>query len=862
MPPQVDSPPPLPIHSLREQILQHLTRCNRLVICAPTGSGKTTQVPQFLHRSNLIAGQIVILQPRRLAARMMAARVAAEMNCALGGLVGYQTRHDSRIGDATIIRFMTEGLLLRLLQSDPNLRGIGAVIFDEFHERSLAGDIGIALVRRLQESARPDLRVLVMSATLDVQLVREYLDCPAVETHGRAYPVDVRYLPARPVPKVQTTVGRLSTRSLVPAWDLAAEALRDILDADQEGDVLIFMPGAYEIRRTIERCRALSSARRALAIFPLYSELSPAEQDAALVPADCRKVIVATNVAETSITIPGIRHVIDSGLARIHRFDPRRGINVLAVEPISQASADQRAGRAGRTAPGTCHRLWPQSEHRHRPAHPAPEIQRLDLAEVLIQLYDLGIGDPADFRWLTAPCGEALAQAQRTLEMLGAVDVSRPHELTQLGRTMARLPMHPRLSRMLVEAQQRGCLRRAVLWAALISERDVLAPGAAGRFAQEVSREFPATDLLVLEAAWELARDCGFDPARCEARGIRAGACRDVQRTQRLFLEALDDAGLRPSHHEDGAVEPLVKCLLVAFPDHLAHRRSDRNPACALTLGRRGALDPASVAQRAGLVLPIEISQIGQSDQSARTVLSLASEIAPQWLREVHPTLLRQERLTVYNPDNRAVEQVERTTFLDLVIEESISGEPPPSRAAELLAEQIVGGALRLRRWDEAVEQWIARTRCVARWFPQRGLLTYEPQDIRLIVEEICAGATRFSQVEDRPCLEAVKSALSWEDRQFVEQMAPQWLTLPGGRRMKIIYSDGAPPRGRARIQDLYGLEEAPTIAGGRLRLTLEILAPSNRPLQLTDDLPNFWKNLYPQLRKELARRYPKHKWL
>jgi len=862
----------LPIHQIKDQILQTVAKSNRLVLTAPTGCGKTTQVPQFLLRGGETGRdrQILVLQPRRLAARLVAARVAAELNTPLGQLVGYQTRHDSRISGQTIIRFLTEGLFLRLLQSNPKLDGAGFVLLDEFHERNLASDVALALVKLLQESSRPDLRLIVMSATLDTQLVSQYLACPVLEAQGRMFPVEITYLARRPTAAAKPSHLREARRA-VPPWELAADALSEVLASTEDGDVLIFMPGGYEIRRTIEQGHRVAGGPN-VSFHPLYSELPPDQQDAALAPAAGRKVIVSTNVAETSITIPGIRHVIDCGLARINRFDPVRGINVLMIEPISQASAEQRAGRAGRTAPGTCRRLWPRSEHRHRPAHTTPEIQRLDLAEVVLHLFSLGVRDVEHFPWLEPPDEPALDRAIETLIELGAL-TEGGRSLSPLGPSMARLPMHPRLSRMLVEAAQRGCLERAALWAAFISERDILVPGAAHHFADDLAQGFPRSDFLVLEAALSFARKVGFDPGRCADRGVNANACREVERTCRLYLDSARGLSLTGGEgRREGGLASMAQCLLVAFPDHLASRRSDRNPACDLTAGRRAQLDPDSVARRVGLILPLEITELearaakGQlsagAAPSVRTVLSLATEIDLAWVHQLHADKIRRERATVYRPDSRSVETVDRQIFMGLALEESPLPQPDPSAAAEILAEQVARGVLKLEKWDDAVEQWIERTRCVAEWFPERRLITYSDDDLHVIIQEICGGASRYSQIKDRPCLPHVKDALCWEDQQFVEQMAPDRYELPRGWRMKIEYCSSPPvARGRAKIQDLYGLKVTPTVAGGRVPILLEILAPNMRPVQVTEDLANFWANLYPTLRKELSRRYPRHEW-
>jgi ATP-dependent helicase HrpB len=633
--------------------------------------------------------------------------------------------------------------------------------------------------------------------------------------------------------------------------------VNDILDEEDEGDILVFMPGAYEIRRTLELLPREDGAGNPIEGFGLHSQLPPREQDEAVSPSKNRKIIVSTNVAETSITIEGIRHVIDSGLARINRFDPRRGLNALLIEPISRASADQRAGRAGRTAPGTAMRLWTQSDDRHRPAQSTPEIQRLDLAEALLQLHAMDVGDVAAFPWLEPPTAAAMEQATATLKMLGAL-ADDGGKISAIGRQMALLPMHPRLSRMLVAAAESGCLARGCLWAALISEREILLANVKNQFADDLPAGL-RSDFLVLERAMETARQLQFDAQRCGSRGLNAQACREVDRTGNLFQSAARSAGLRAANREEG-LEAIAKSLLVAFPDHLALRLNPKNNAIALTSNRRAQLDPASVAQQSGLILPIEITEIG-AGSSAKTVVSMVSELYPQWVRGVLGEQIKHQRVVEFNPETRAVEAIEREMFDGLVIEQSPPRDADPKLAGPILAEQVIRGQLKLEKWDEEVEQWIARTRCVAKWFPERRLITYSDEELHLIIEEICQGATRYKDIADRPVLQQVKDALSYEDQRFVEQMAPERIGLPRGWRMKIEYDPNGPPRGRAKIQDFYGLEQSPTVAGGRQKVLLEILGPNMRPLQVTEDLANFWKNLYPELRKQLSRRYPRHEW-
>ncbi|MEP6975043.1 MAG: helicase-related protein, partial [Spartobacteria bacterium] len=525
-------PRDLPIYELEDEFVRALTAQPRLILQAPTGSGKSTQVPQILLDRGLLGeGEVVVLQPRRLATRLLASRVAAERKVRLGDEVGYQIRFEKIASKKTRIRFVTEGILLRQLLQDPELRGVAAILFDEFHERHLYGDITLARALQLQETTRPDLQLVVMSATLESDKLEKYLaPCPTLTSSGRMHPVVVAYL-TKPV-----------RAENYPIWDLAADELERIA-AQTEGDVLIFMPGKYEITRTISALRASRLSDRFIPL-PLYSELPPAEQDAALARYEKRKVIVATNVAETSLTIDGVRVVIDSGVARIARFDPRRGINTLFIEKISRASADQRTGRAGRTAPGHCLRLWTESEHLERAAQELPEVKRLDLAEVVLTLKASGIEDIAGFRWLESPDPKALENAEQLLTDLGAI---RAGKLTSLGRRMLAFPVHPRYARMLLAAQEQRCVRGIALIAALTQGRNLLRR-AEGKEMRDEREDFfggeDESDLFILLRAFRFAEKNNFDPRRCARLGVNGGAAREAAQLWEQFLSIARAEGL------------------------------------------------------------------------------------------------------------------------------------------------------------------------------------------------------------------------------------------------------------------------------------------------------------------------------
>src|SRR5690349_960780 len=516
----------LPIWQIHSQIVDALKSGNRLVLVAPTGSGKTTQVPQMLLDAGLASSRrIVVLQPRRVAARTVAARVAWERKVKLGAEVGYQIRFDDQTSLGTRICFVTEGILLRWLQEDRSLADVGVILFDEFHERNLLSDVALALVKQIQQAQRADLKMVVMSATLDAEPVARYLnDCPILISEGQSFPVQVNYL---------------DSHDERPFTEQAADTVERIVNGGDPGDILVFMPGMGEINATINALRAARTNER-LSLIPLHGELQPEEQDRAFAPNALRKVVVATNVAETSVTIDGIRHVVDSGDARVARYDAERGIGTLFIEEISRASADQRKGRAGRTAPGTCHRLWTESGHLNRPERNTPEIQRTDLAEVVLLLHSLHIKKAAQFDWLDKPDPQAVERAEKLLRTLGAID-PQTEELTPAGRQMLRLPMHPRYSRILVEASKRGCIRAAALCAALVSGRDLLQRLrredkhiAEARELFEASQE---SDFFTLIRAYQFARNCGYNTDQCRRYGVHAVTARQVEQTYQQIID-------------------------------------------------------------------------------------------------------------------------------------------------------------------------------------------------------------------------------------------------------------------------------------------------------------------------------------
>src|SRR5581483_10085122 len=566
----------------------------------------------------------------------------------------------------------------------------------------------------------------------------------------------------------------------------------------------------------------------------------------------------ATNVAETSLTIDGVRLVIDSGLARVPRYDPYRGINTLLIEKISRASADQRAGRAGRTAPGHCVRLWTLHEHSARPAQELPEVKRLDLAEVVLTLKASGVEDVKNFRWLEAPEPRALERAETLLADLGASD-ERSGAITALGRCMLAFPVHPRYARMLLAAQDYGCVRPIALIAALTQGRDLLARRQ--ERVEELIDGESDSDFFVLMRAWRAAQDSGFNPDHCRRLGINPQAARQVGPLFEQFLRIAAEEGL------DIAEKPLERaavqrCLLVAFPDHLA-KRLDGGQRCELVHGRRGTLARESVV-KAPLFVVAEAREIetgGARERHLDVVLGLATAVKQEWLGELFPQGFTETRGVLYDSALRRVIARDERRFRDLLLEEMISEHPPADEAAAILAREVAAGHLILENWDGSVEQWILRVNLLRAWMPELALPAIGAEDRLVMIEHLCHGAFSYNEIRNRAVMPVVQSWLSRQQQSWVEEYAPARIPLTRGRMAKVVYAADNAPTIAARIQDLYGIKDALRIAAGRVRLRVQILAPSNRPVQITENLADFWRDTYPKLKPQLQRRYPKHEW-
>lgn len=846
------APTELPVWKIHADILRTLQDGRRLVLVAPTGSGKTTQVPQMLLDAGLAGDKmVVVLQPRRVAARTVATRVAWERGGKLGDEVGYQIRFDDHTSTGTRICFVTEGILLRWLQDDRTLTNIGAVVFDEFHERNLLSDVALALVKHLQLTQRPDLAMLVMSATLDAEPVAAYLEpCPILISEGQSYPVEVGYQ---------------SMPDHRPITLQATEAVERIISEGAPGDILVFMPGRGEINGTLDALRGLRTRER-VSCIPLHGELEPQEQDRAFSPNALRKVIVATNVAETSITIDGIRHVVDSGLARVARYDAERGIGTLLLEPISRASADQRKGRAGRTAPGTCHRLWTVIGHKSRDERNTPEIQRSDLSEVVLLLHSLGIREAASFDWLDKPDPQAVERAERLLTMLGALENA---DLTAIGRQMLHLPMHPRYSRMLIEASRRGCVSNAALCAALVSGRDLLArldrEDAQMQAVREMFEESGHSDFVTLMRAYEFAKANNFSFDRCRAHGINAQVARQVEQTCQQIQHAARQQRLydRGENAESAGKsdEGLRRCLMAGFADQLAKRREPGQSVCDLTEQRQGQLVRESVVQDAAFFVAANLREAPSRGSTPLTLLSLATAVQPEWIAEMFPQHLTATVEHLFDARNKRVAAMKVVRYRDLVIEQKTQQRDlDPAASGRCLAEAFRAGAFDLPLFDHRLKQFMARVALVSNTLPELEFAPFDEAAITACLARAFTGLSLVKEAQAAPLTAAFHQHLARGMVSWLDELVPLSIPWPDNRTVKITYA-GEEPEAQVKLQECFALKEHPTLCEGRLPVLLGLCTPDGKRLATTSDWPAFLTREWPKHRQAVAKKFPGQLW-
>ncbi|MBK9383780.1 MAG: ATP-dependent helicase HrpB [Planctomycetes bacterium] len=824
--------PPLPIDEALPRLIAALRTHGVAVLEAPTGAGKTTRVPPALLDAGLAgAGAVLLVAPRRIAARAAAQRIAEERGVRAGDEVGWHVRFEPHFTARTRILALTEGLFVRRLQSDPALEGVGCVIFDEIHERNLDGDLGLALAREIRSALRPDLRLVAMSATLDAEPLARWLgEAPVVSSRGFLHPVELRYrAPAPRTPLEQSVV----------------EGVRELLEATS-GDVLVFLPGVGEIRRAASALASTARTARA-ELQELYGDLPPEQQDRALRRSSSRRVVLATNVAETSVTVEGVTAVLDTGLARVLRHDPRVGLNRLVLEKISRASADQRSGRAGRLAPGVCLRLWSAAEHRSLPAFQEPEVRRVDLAGAVLELKRFGEHDAARFGWLEPPRPEALAKAEELLRRLSAVDAQG--RLTKRGEAMAELPLHPRLAALLLAGARRGIAPLAALAAALLSERDPLRTG-------DPRVQAPACDSDLVERVQALHAFERSASLATRLGELHEGGARAVLRVRDQLLRTLGER--RPSTRDRSAretdEEALLHSLLEAFPDRVAKRRAGGAREAVMVGGRGIRLHP-----RSGVLEPELFLCLDADAGAGETIVHLASRVEREWLA---PERI-EERIDVeFDPERARVVGKKRVCYEDLVLEEAPTAPRDAAQVEALLAAEAAKDLRRALPLEEPeVAAFLQRVAFLREHLPELEWPRFDDAELRELLPELCVGARSFADLRKAPLLALLRSRLGGARSQALEREAPERLPVPSGSRITLQYEGAKAPVLAARIQELFGLADTPRVARGRVKVLLHLLSPNHRPQQVTDDLRSFWDNAYHEVKKELRRRYPRHAW-
>lgn len=854
---------PLPIDPYLPEIMLSLQRSRGLVLSAPPGAGKTTRIPRALYEAGFAdRGEILVLEPRRLAARLAASRVADEMGERPGETVGYSIRFENVSGPRTRIRFLTEAILSRRMISDPDLQGVSVVILDEFHERHLSTDLALAFLRRLQARNR-SLRIIVMSATMEAGPVASYLlDAETMSVGSAPFDVSIEY--ESPGPER-------------PLHERVTEAAAALIRAGERGDLLAFLPGAREIRRTAE-----SLARRPFIegrlVLALHGDLPSSEQRKAIEPADRPKIVLATNVAETSITIPGISAVIDSGLAKVAGHSAWSGLPTLSTARISKSSANQRAGRAGRTQKGRVVRLYTRHEFDIRPEFDLPEIRRTDLAETILMLHAAGVARSDDFPWFEAPPQSAVDSAETLLLRLGAVDTTG--SISSLGRRMLEFPAHPRLARLILEGENLKVAAESALLAALVAERDIRLdartdfrsrPGAAARS----DAPAVASDLLELMERYCEAEAARFDTERLRALGLDAGAVRAVRRNYEQMLRIISRTGRRdrsgassrPLHSSRVKAAADENALLIAvlagFPDRVAKRRAAGSRELLMAAGGSATLAPGSAVHHPQFVVAVdaETRREQSSPGGSGTVVRIASQIEIEWLAGLFPDAIVERSELAWNEKAGRVEELRRVFYDQIALEERVLPATPSEKTSAVLLAAVMGRGPSVFRDHDQIPALIARIGLLRKHLLGEEFPDIAEPEVREAMEGLCAGRRSLQELASLSLTAALKERLTGRQKVRLEREAPERIRLNAGRNVKVHYEAAAPPWIESRLQDFLGMSASPAICAGNVPLTIHLLAPNGRAVQVTNDLAGFWARHYPGIRRELQRRYPRHSW-
>ncbi len=819
----------LPVLAVLPALRRALQQSGKAVLVAPPGSGKTTQVPlKLMDQEWLGGGRILMLEPRRLATRASAARMAWLLGERVGESVGYSVRMDRRVSGSTRIEVVTEGILTRRVQRDPELRGVGLIIFDEFHERSLHGDLALALCLDVATGLRDDLRLLVMSATLDAGKVSSLMGgAPVITGEGEAYPVATRYLAREPQTSISQTVTSAVLRAL----------------SEQQGDILAFLPGVGEIRRVEEQLK--ERLAKEIKVCPLYADLGKEVQDQVIQPdpKGARRVVLATSIAETSLTIEGISTVVDSGWSRVPRFNPNSGLTRLETIRLSRASADQRTGRAGRLGPGFCYRLWTEGIHSGLRPHSSPEILEADLAPLVLELAQWGVTDATELHWMNPPPNGSFCQARELLQALEALDSKG--RITAAGERMLGMAVHPRLAHMLLQSEQMGQIGAAADLAALLSERDVIRRGAGYLGSVDIQER------LELMTRW---RKQGRRVV--EASGGEPSACARVARVSQQLARSVA-ATASGSDSQGGSSGRL---LAAAYPDRIGKRRNGGQGRYLLASGRGVRLpegDPLAGSEY------LVIADLDAGKTEGR--IYLAATIDLEQIRQVQRTGIKVDARIKWEPGSRSVVVREEERLGALVLSSRPLVNPDPDRVRKAMLVGIRNMGLDALPWSRTAMEWRARMSTLRYWQPEAGWpdLTDEGlmQSLAHWLGPWLDGVSREEHLKRLDLEVILKGQLDWGRLQQVERLTPTHIPVPSGSRKRLEYQPGGPPVLKVKLQEMFGLGDTPRVCDGKVPVMLHLLSPAQRPVQVTQDLKGFWERTYQEVKRELKGRYPKHYW-
>ena len=837
----------LPIFKAFNEIKDAFHSSPSLVLKSPTGSGKSIGLPLLLLKENLVQGQILVVQPRRIAARLLARRVAGIMGSEIGDSVGYQVRFENKTSRDTKIIYLTDGVLFRKILSDPLLSRVGLVIFDEFHERSLQMDTSLALLRELQNTERPSIKLVVTSATLSLEQVTQYLPkSKSLELSFRNYPVEIEYR---------------SMQLNEVIWKRVTFELRKCL-INHDGDVLIFASGAFEISRIIQEIKSAPWAK-SLLVRPLYGDMRIEDQEFALKKTAERKIIVSTNIAETSLTVEGVRIVIDTGVAKRSSFDPVRGVNVLLAQKISKSAADQRAGRAGRMSSGYCLRLWGEKEHENRENEEVPAIKRLDLSEIYLNLCIIE-KNPISLCWLDNPSVESLDRARSTLHVLGALCSNSL--ITDKGREICKFPVNPKLGMALLLAKDLGCLPAFALALALIEDRSpiihkefnqqIVDSFLSKTFAEKHSNELDS-DLRLLLGVWLYAKEEEFSVDRCKYVGIHALRCREAEKLAFRFCKI---AGLNSFHFEFPKMRDFAEVFLVAFPDHLARLKSRGTGMYESINGIHLHVSKFSEVQKAEWVIALRLVEKALKGKIGLE-MEHVTELNDQIVKDVLRTRVISGEEVALHSDTRQVirrEYDQIGTIKFNVKEREGEGKEDFQNA---YSTELKAGNLSLKKWDNQVDHFVSKISFLCTHYPEYNVPQFSSDLRHLLFEEICKDAKSWKEIRNREVLPVLQKLYSIEELDLLEQATPSTFSLNNGKRPYRITYEGSHAVMRVKLQDLYDISKQPRVVFEKHRVTLHILAPNERCVQVTNNINEFWLGSYLEIKKELAGRYPKHEW-